>query len=82
MSWQPIETAPKDGTSVLLMDNDQPGLPGGVADRCWSGNTAVAAWWGAEGGEWVCYMDMIEDPISHFTPTHWQPLPDPPKAER
>ena len=79
--WQPIETAPADGTDILVVDNNQPGCPGGVADKCWAGNTAVAAWWGGEGdrGKWICYMSMVEDPELHFHPTHWQPLPDPPK---
>ena len=82
--WQPIEIAPKDRTSILVMNNDQPGCPGGVADKCWSGNTAVAAWWSGENGgrgAWICYMDAIQDPQCHFLPTHWMPLPEPPKGE-
>ena len=82
--WRPIETAPKDGTDMLVMDNHAPGLPSGTADECWAGNTAVAAFWreegeGLEDGEWVCYMDRIIDPGLHFKPTHWMPLPAPPR---
>lgn len=76
MQWQPIETAPKDATSILVMDNDQL-WPGGEADDCWSGNTAVAEWWG-EGSGWICYMDAPENPPLHFEPTHWMPLPQRP----
>ena len=81
--WQPIETAPRDGTDILLMSNDAPGLPGGVADKCWAGNTAVAGWWGDErdGGQWICYMSMVQDPELHFEPTHWMPLPAPPNGQ-
>lgn len=82
MEWKPIETAPKDGTSILAMTNDQPGCPGGVADKCWCGNAAVAEWWADEGGgdgRWICYMNMVQDPALHFEPTHWQPMPEPPK---
>lgn len=82
MKWQPIETAPRDATSILVMNNDCPGCEGGVADECWSGNTAVAEWWGdSNSGEWICFMDAVLDPPLHFEPTHWMPLPDPPQVE-
>lgn len=80
--WQPIETAPMDGTSILVHNNNAPGCPGGVADECWAGNTDVAAWWADEkggNGEWICYMSAVLDPTLHFDPTHWMPLPSPPK---
>jgi hypothetical protein len=80
--WQPIETAPKDGTSILVHNNVAPGCKDGVADECWAGNTDVAAWWADErGGEgaWICYMSKVLDPELHFTPTHWMPMPSPPR---
>lgn len=42
----------------------------------------IAEWWAGEnGGEgaWVCYMDAPLDPRCPVDPTHWMPLPDPPK---
>lgn len=81
--WQPIETAPKDGTSVLIHNAIAPGLPGGVSQECWAGNTCVAAWWASSGnGKWICYMDAVEDPQAHFEPTHWMPLPSPPLSRK
>lgn len=83
MEWQPIETAPRDGSSFLVHKNTAPGLPSGRADKCWAGNSAVAAWWAEEnGGEgaWICYMSMVQDPELHFEPTHWMPLPEPPNG--
>lgn len=70
MTWQPIETAPKDGTEVFITfwAWDEPGK-----QRCY----AVA---GCEGGPWV---DMNDDNRAHefYAPTHWMPLPQPPKEE-
>ena len=86
-AWRPIETAPKDGTSILLhcsryFRDESPAL------ECDDVNTVVASWWereepNADGelGDWICYMDLPMDPLCPFEPTHWMPLPDPPSAE-
>jgi len=57
MEWQPIETAPRDGTIILLSTPK-----GRVADGMWHKRYGVWAW---------TYV-MVE-------PTHWMPLPEPPK---
>ena len=79
--WRPIETAPKDGRAVLLHNNSAPGSPSGHMESCEGYNTVVGEWWGGEDtpGKWMCYMDAIEDPRCPFDPTHWMPLPQPPK---
>ena len=75
--WRPIETAPKDGTSILL-HFDSPHRPQNWEKECSAVNTAVGQWW--EGDDaWICYMDMVRDPECHFEPTHWMPLPEPPE---
>lgn len=72
--WQPIATAPRDATAVLVMSDIWPGTDTGRAKECNGHNTYVAEWW--EGsGEWVCYMDAIEEPRCPIEPTHWMPLP-------
>lgn len=81
--WQPIESAPKDGTAVLVMQNNWPGCKNGVAEECSGHNTYVAAWWADErggAGAWICYMDAVRDPECPIQPTHWQPLPAPPEV--
>ena len=86
VTWRPITTAPRDATAVLIMQNDWPGCPDGVADKCSSINTYVAAWCTNDdddgddgaGGAWVCYMDAICDTKAPIEPTHWMPLPNPP----
>lgn len=66
--WRPIETAPKDGTSILIC-----GFGGAnkyfVADVKWN------------EGEW-CLFDPAEDLYSWpcYGPSHWMPLPAPPAA--
>jgi hypothetical protein len=80
--WQPIETAPRDGTAMLVMRDIWPGTKSGRAEECNGHNTYVAAWWASEDddskGRWVCYMDAVFDPTCPIRPTHWMPLPAPP----
>jgi hypothetical protein len=61
MEWQPIETAPKDGTDILVF--------------CKIRRVLRGFWDEARGGQWSEWpgRQAIE------FPTHWQPLPEPPK---
>jgi len=65
MNWQPIETAPKDGTFVLLSGHELP---------VWQGS-----WVGRVGrypiNGWTRFNSVDID----WSPTHWMPLPEPPK---
>jgi hypothetical protein len=70
--WQPIETAPKDGTRVLVYNGKQRGYHTveediGVAE--WSPCMGVYCW-----ASIACC-----DGVSYYDPTHWMPLPEPPK---
>lgn len=79
MKWQPIETAPKDGTSILGF-------------QLWSigPGWCVLTW--TEWGEHVDEAGLTEIkpgwtiPEDHYAtcwePTHWMPLPEPPEGER
>lgn len=61
--WQPISTAPKDGTLVLAFrGRSQSGVPG-----CYARVTRF------NGREWLSIPGRYS-----WAPTHWQPLPDPP----
>lgn len=61
--WRPIETAPKDGTSILLATAGKPGVD-------------LLEWKGGKRGGWTteCGSFQYGDGIY----THWQPLPTPP----
>jgi hypothetical protein len=73
--WQPIETAPKDGTSVLIAND----APGSVHPRegyyvkpaqRFSDEPIHLGWWRLAGS--------CAERIHGRTPTHWQPLPPAP----
>lgn len=74
MDWQPIETAPKDGTKILLFQPD-----------VWNSD-----WNDYEGRYEPCvetgFYNDCGYPTGYYypvfpinTPTHWMPLPSPPK---
>ena len=71
VEWQPIETAPKDGTKILVNGKFN----------------SVIAWFGADpnnGNEEEEWLSGDGDDFScgyYYTPvdpTHWMPLPNPP----
>lgn len=67
MVWQPIETAPKDGTFVLLYEREQYGhREGGVFMAMWDKN---------KGCWMLCKCTDLDDELI----THWMPLPDAPQ---
>ena len=67
--WQPIETAPKDGTPFLAAIPWE-GEPWEILRMGWD---KIACMFGD-----ATYAPFIED---QEQPTHWQPLPAPPKEE-
>ena len=71
--WQPIETAPKDGTPFLSY---------GYIPECWGytceeKKISISYW---------AFMTGFVSQASYtygekFVPTHWMPLPEPPKKQ-
>lgn len=68
MTWRTMESAPKDGTLIILYQPDGDGEDG---DR----TTAVGAWGEFSHGE-MCWCMEAGD--GWGAPTHWQPLLEPP----
>ncbi len=66
-AWQPIETAPKDGTWVLLY------TASGIVEGCWS----YGAW---VNGPIYCTYDGAGGPAFESRPTHWMPIPPGPTS--
>lgn len=69
-SWQPIETAPKDGTVVLCWDEFK------ECDLMWYG--IIQQW--NEPKDILGWMYVATN--TECYPTHWMPLPKPPTDER
>ncbi len=73
-AWMPIETAPTDGTHILVCRaTDADGNPIGDSFGLF---VQRAAWWEGEG--WICYCSTVHEPIVFFDPTHWMPIPPAP----
>jgi hypothetical protein len=62
MGWQPIKTAPQDGTVLLVYWLHQIKL----------------AWWNVELGNWQEWPDGDFEDIRGEELTHWTPLPGSP----
>jgi hypothetical protein len=81
--WSPIETAPKDGTSILLawaINADGEPIRWEEDPKTAQVHVQVAAWWEGEDA-WIVYCAMVRDPKLHFIPTHWMPLPPSPNDQ-
>lgn len=67
--WQPIETAPKDGSRIL----------GWAKSKNGSDDLRLVIFWdqtSPEGARWIVAFNAFW----HFEPTHWMPLPEPPEV--
>lgn len=77
MEWQPIETAPRDGRDIIVV-TVYAEIP-----------TPFVACWSDTFCEWIiggdCVFGLVVngavniDDTCSINPTHWMPLPEPPK---
>ncbi len=73
--WQPIATAPKDGTDILVFQPafEKHGIKSWQVERM-----AVASWnrsWSVSHvGGWECETEIEWEAV-----THWMPLPESPR---
>lgn len=72
--WQPIETAPRDGSGIIVIDMTAEAPEAGMG------------YWYQAGNMWSCIDPKPGEGIDQATiqaitwagPTHWMPLPPPP----
>lgn len=73
--WQPMATAPKDGTRILVWDGH---YRMEVAD--WGERSVWSDRQIGKGMQWcVGECDGEYNSRNEIEPTHWMPLPEPPK---
>lgn len=78
--WQPIETAPKDGTEVLVWCSKCALVPIAMS-------YSSAAYFELEYGDpeymeegwYMSWSYPVDPPEVTWQPTHWMPLPPPPQ---
>lgn len=80
MTWRTIDSAPKDGTWVLVYDPSLDGHPLVMPA------VGVARWgvpeWGGGQETWVSVpLGPNPDTMDFVSASHWQPLPSPPEGE-
>ena len=73
MEWKPIESAPRDGTRVLVF---APLKTSGKASKRLSPNPVVVAHFMDRWG-WLSIPSQFS-----LLPTHWMPLPPPQTGEK
>ena len=75
--WQPIETAPKDGTWVLLATNNPDPISGIPDLDIWFPYVGLGRYIADTDYDDRGWMRCSEYSVN-FEPTHWMPLPKPP----
>lgn len=68
--WQPIETAPKDGSEILVCN--------GIGRRAVTHWMEGRGFYAGQGGGYPASWTTIGD----LALTHWMPLPPPPEVKK
>jgi hypothetical protein len=82
LTWKPVETAPKDGRSILLLTRCHGVCEAWFDKGYWTADTPISPR-EYSGDSWVCCDNAFQIEVefgpdgyeSHGTATHWMPLP-------
>ena len=80
MEWKPIETAPRDGTRIIVYStySTESGVGGGM-DGPWVGEVFWQdGWYNEDKSGWMI-ANCDEEYGCFVVATHWMPLPPPPE---
>lgn len=69
--WKTIDSAPKDGTTILAF------YPLDGLSNSWC--RVVPVFWASRPQQWIFASRAASGFSAAYLPTHWQPLPEPPK---
>ena len=75
--WQPIETAPKDGTVILVINGQEGGYGGSAGESSAPYNIGTAYFLKHGNGTTSWMANDCCDGVSTYKPTHWKPLEQP-----
>jgi len=78
--WQPIETAPRDETYILVFNGDNIG-EGTEEKQIGVASKSPYEKHDYDGVEMWHAQDCC-DQMTFYAPTHWMPLPEPPKEKQ
>jgi hypothetical protein len=70
--WQLIESAPRDGTQVMLYKNT--GIFKVLGFGYWEGGTSFVSGWITRG------FHDVPGNLGLANPSHWMPMPSPPEV--
>lgn len=79
-AWRPISEAPRDGRTVLIFDNYKPSKIEGRLQDGDDGYGITTARWDETLQDWIMHQRR-GNLILLMNPTHWQPLPQPPRKD-
>ena len=72
--WQPIDTAPDDGTTILVYRADSGVFTAHYVEE----DAHLASAMNPPEGDYFWFSTCGDD-LTADMPTHWMPLPEPPK---
>ena len=80
--WQPIETAPNDGTRILANCGTEYQPPWAVRVLLWYDALQWEGEYGPDSG-WIKDLpdETTDAEFTEHDPSHWMPLPDPPASK-